>query len=139
MTARYWTLDEARAALPRLRELLGVVRKAATLSTHVRSNGHARLGPAELGPTESARSAGERSEVPDEIAGPGQIRKVLEEIESFGIVLRDPARGLVDFPTVHLGRIVYLCWQLGEDDIDWWHLPEEGFGGRQRLPLPDHW
>jgi hypothetical protein len=32
------------------------------------------------------------------------------------------------------GRVVLLCWQLGEDDeIEWWHETDAGFAGRQRL------
>jgi hypothetical protein len=34
---------------------------------------------------------------------------------------------------------VQLCWQLGEDDLGWWHFPDEGFAGRHPLPLPDSW
>jgi hypothetical protein len=32
------------------------------------------------------------------------------------------------------GRVVLLCWQLGEgDQIGWWHEQEAGFAGRQPL------
>ena len=51
------------------------------------------------------------------------------------IVLRDISRGLIDF---HCrgddGVIYFLCWLRDEDDLEWWHLPEEGFAGRKRLP-----
>lgn len=63
--------------------------------------------------------------------------EALAEIEAREIVLRDIERGLVDFPSRHPGgRQVLLCWQLGEPDVEWWHLPEEGFAGRRPLPLP---
>jgi hypothetical protein len=71
--------------------------------------------------------------------GTGGIQPILEGLEELGIVLRDPARGLIDFPATHLGRQVHLCWQLGEDDLGWWHFPDEGFAGRHPLPLPDFW
>jgi hypothetical protein len=135
-TPRYWTLEEAQAALPRIRELLEILRKAANLATLVRSNGHARLdldgdspATAPLGTTDGG----------DEEMSPVDIQPVLEEIEQSGIVVRDPTRGLIDFPSVHLGRTVQLCWQLGEEDIGWWHLPEDGFAGRRPLPLPSEW
>ena len=50
-----------------------------------------------------------------------------------GIVVRDIDRGLIDFPAIVDGREVYLCWQLGEDEIAFWHDLESGFGGRQPL------
>jgi hypothetical protein len=39
----------------------------------------------------------------------------------------------VDFPSLREGRIVYLCWRLGEDEVAWWHEVDAGFAGRQRL------
>jgi hypothetical protein len=63
--------------------------------------------------------------------------QALAEIERRGIILRDPLRGLVDFPSLHpSGEVVQLCWLLGEDDLGWWHRPEDGFAGRRPLPVP---
>jgi hypothetical protein len=154
-------VEEARAALPRVRELLLVLQRAATLAAKVRSNGHAKLhaseAETETGP-ESEPPIEEREENDPEdpggasaglgqsgalgaadALGAGGIQPILEGLEELGIVLRDPARGLIDFPATHLGRQVQLCWQLGEDDLGWWHFPDEGFAGRHPLPLPDSW
>jgi hypothetical protein len=44
---------------------------------------------------------------------------------------------LIDFPSRHPGgQPVLLCWQAEEPDLEWWHLPEDGFAGRRPLPLP---
>jgi hypothetical protein len=64
------------------------------------------------------------------------VKEALAELEEQGIVLRDPDRGLIDFRALHSGREVLLCWQLGEEGLGWWHLPEDGFAGRRPLPLP---
>jgi hypothetical protein len=32
---------------------------------------------------------------------------------------------------------VFLCWQLGEDSIEYWHEIESGFSGREPLEDPD--
>ncbi len=48
-------------------------------------------------------------------------------------MLRDIDRGLVDFPALVDGREIYLCWELGEDEVAYWHELESGYGGR--LPL----
>ena len=61
------------------------------------------------------------------------VRRLLAEVQGLGIVVRDIDRGLIDFPAVIDGEEVYLCWQLDEDGISWWHDLESGFGGRQPL------
>jgi len=63
-----------------------------------------------------------------------QIGKLTTEIGELGVEMKDYTRGLIDFPHMRSGRVVLLCWQLGEDDsIEWWHETEAGFAGRQRL------
>ena len=63
-----------------------------------------------------------------------EIGKIISEIGDHGIQLKDHSRGLIDFPSMREGRIVLLCWQLGErEEIEWWHDTEAGFAGRQRL------
>jgi hypothetical protein len=56
------------------------------------------------------------------------------ELESLGVQLKDYGRGLIDFPSLRDGRVVLLCWQLGEgDQLQWWHDVDAGFAGRQPL------
>lgn len=56
------------------------------------------------------------------------------ELEALGVQLKDFERGLVDFPSLREGRIVLLCWQLGEgDELEWWHDVDAGFAGRTPL------
>ncbi len=57
----------------------------------------------------------------------------VQEILSYGVEIKDFDRGLCDFPHMREGRIVYLCWQRGEDEIEWWHDLDAGFAGRQLL------
>ena len=54
-------------------------------------------------------------------------------IDGWGITLRDIDTGLIDFPALVTGRQVWLCWRLGEADIDWWHDLNAGVAGRKRL------
>jgi hypothetical protein len=49
--------------------------------------------------------------------------------------VKDLDRGLVDFPALHRGEEVLLCWQVGEGEVAYWHGLEEGFAGRKPLPL----
>jgi hypothetical protein len=63
-----------------------------------------------------------------------EIGKVTTEIHELGVQLKDYTRGLIDFPSMREGRVVLLCWQLGEgDQLEWWHELEAGFIGRQPL------
>lgn len=55
-------------------------------------------------------------------------------LESLGVQLKDYERGLIDFPSIREGRVVLLCWQLGEgEEVKWWHDVEAGFAGRHPL------
>jgi hypothetical protein len=62
-----------------------------------------------------------------------QMGASVARIDEWGISLRDIRTGLIDFPALVNGRQVWLCWQLGEGDIAWWHELDAGFSGRERL------
>lgn len=63
-----------------------------------------------------------------------QVGKLTTEIHDLGVELKDPTRGLIDFPSMLGDEMVYLCWQLGEgDEIGWWHETDAGFAGRKPL------
>ena len=54
-------------------------------------------------------------------------------IDELGVTLREIETGLIDFPALASGRQIWLCWRLGEGDIESWHELGDGFGGRQAL------
>ena len=121
---RYWTEAEARAELPRLRVLIDSLRKGAHQTSVARMNGHGSVTSLE---TVDATDPSELVDVPTALA----------EFHAKGIVLRDADSGLLDFPAVTEGGVVYLlCWKRDEVDLGWWHFAEEGFAGRKPLPLP---
>lgn len=73
----------------------------------------------------------------------GQIERAIaslnrshDELVEIGCVLKDWAGGLVDFPSLHQGRQVWLCWRLGEPAVAHWHELHTGFAGRQPI-APD--
>jgi hypothetical protein len=108
---KYWTVDEARDYLPRLRQLLDVLLVA--------------LEPGPLPGTWTLRAGAEHAEA------------VLAELNERGVVVRQVDRGLVDFPSQGSdGSSYLLCWRMDEPELAWWHRPEDGFAGRQPLPLP---
>jgi hypothetical protein len=122
---RVWTLDEASAALPEVRGLVGRLRElaAAPPGPARRVGGNGAPSGNGHGPTGGGAS--------------GELRAVLTALTDRGIVVRDPARGLIDFPArSSSGRDYLLCWLDGEDAIEWWHWPDAGFAGRTPLSDP---
>jgi hypothetical protein len=124
-----FTLDEASALLPRLRDLLEAMQgqeaaldalreELSRLRQTIRQNGNA----AHL-ETLSRKATDLES----------GLRTGLEQIQAWGVEVKDISQGLVDFPYRRGGRIVYLCWRLGEDHIGWWHEISAGFAGRQPI------
>jgi len=55
------------------------------------------------------------------------------EVEAMGGVLKDPREGLVDFYGNVAGRIVWLCWKMGEPRVAHYHRLDEGFSARKRI------
>jgi hypothetical protein len=122
--ARHYTLEEANAALPKVRELIEALRSASE-----------RLGDREAREALSEASPGNGGGDAGKTVSEGFVamREAMLELRGLEVVLRDLQRGLVDFPALRDGHEVYLCWEEGEDEIGWWHEPEAGFGGRRPL------
>jgi hypothetical protein len=122
---RHYTLEQATAALPWVRERLERLRDAQAQLTEQ----EAREALSEAAP---GNGGGEPGQVVSE--GFLALRSALIELQEMEIVLRDLERGLVDFPSLRDGREVYLCWvEQEEDDIGFWHELEAGYAGRQPL------
>ncbi len=61
------------------------------------------------------------------------LKDVLLEFHRRDIQVKDLERGLLDFPAIIDGKEVFLCWELGEEDIEFWHDLDTGYAGRERL------
>jgi hypothetical protein len=59
------------------------------------------------------------------------LREQVDEIQETGCIIKDIEIGLVDWPALHQGREVLLCWKYGERQVDWWHEVDAGFAGRR--------
>lgn len=62
-----------------------------------------------------------------------QVHDLIKRFNAREIQIKDLDRGLIDFPAFVGGREVFLCWEKGEDDIEFWHDLETGYGGREKL------
>jgi hypothetical protein len=121
---RHFTLEEANSLLPRIEPLLVELREQRDRLTDAEAHELLSGAAPTNGGGQPGRSVGEAFL---------RVRDLLAELAEAGIVLRDIDRGLIDFPAIRDGQEVYLCWQLGEERIEFWHEPEAGFGGRQHI------
>jgi hypothetical protein len=121
---RHYTLEQATAALPWVRERLEWLREA-----------QARLTEKEARDALEVAAPGNGGGEPGQVVSEGflELRSALRELQEMEIVLRDLERGLVDFPAMRDGREIYLCWEEGEEEIAFWHEPDTGFAGRKPL------
>jgi hypothetical protein len=63
----------------------------------------------------------------------GQVQGWVDEINAHGCVCKGVEQGLIDFPCMLGTEVVFLCWQLGEPNVGFWHRIEAGFAGRKPL------
>ncbi len=123
---KLFSVEEANALLPTARRIVeGVARD------------HRRIMAGQDGARAAAASAQHNGgtaggcEYIEALVG---LAEGAGQLETLGVQLKDYARGLIDFPSLREGRVVLLCWQLGEGDrLEWWHDLEAGFAGRQKL------
>lgn len=122
---KLFTLEEANALLPELRRLFAAMKVERTVLQ--------RLAREAKRASERASENGGTLHGQQYAAALFQVMDHLQTISNLGVEIKDLERGLCDFPALREGRIVYLCWLLGEDRIEWWHDQEAGFAGRQPL------
>jgi hypothetical protein len=120
----HYTRAEARALLPMVEQWLDklIELRAESALNDVKLGEFVAEGQDVGGPM-----------VTDWLTTLGAIKQVLREFESREIQIKDLERGLVDFPAFHNGREVFLCWERGEEDVEFWHELDSGYAGRERL------
>ncbi len=124
---KLFTADEANALLPSVRQILGRIQCSRKRLAAYRHEAKLAGKGAEQGGGGMENGVVYASILTNFTAEMG-------ELEALGVQLKDFERGLVDFPSLRDGRVVLLCWQLGEgDELEWWHDMEAGFAGRTPL------
>jgi hypothetical protein len=134
MTTRYFTPDEANEALAEVRpaaEALVRHRRAMTVTAARQAKLVHRIAGngGDFDPQEPRTLEEEFEREAREVA------QCVERLERLGVVVKDLDRGLVDFPALREGEEVLLCWQVGEEEVAFWHGLDEGFAGRKALPF----
>ncbi len=121
---KHYTRDEARKLLPLVTEWLAELRSARDLLRHFDE----QLGKA-LGLGDDL--GGEM--VNRYVKTLAAMKDILLRFGRREIQIKDLDRGLIDFPAFIAGKEVFLCWESGEEDIEFWHDLTSGYGGRERL------
>ena len=134
MAERHFTPEEANALLAEVKPI------AEALVGHRRAYVAAKARQERL----AARIAGNGGDfdpqeprvVEEQFAREGEAAaRCVAELERLGVLVKDLDQGLVDFPALRGGEEVLLCWQVGEDEVAFWHGVDEGFAGRKPLPF----
>ncbi|MGQ0550292.1 MAG: DUF2203 domain-containing protein [Armatimonadota bacterium] len=130
--SRLFTVSEANATLPELVPRIARLRIVRDEARRVRELLEVlwqRLDDAE--PVLS--TIGERQAALDALRA--DFARLLDEIDGFGVILRDLDLGLLDFPARVRGMPIYLCWREGEAQVAYWHGVSEGFAGRRSITM----
>jgi hypothetical protein len=122
---RLFTLSEANRLLPQLENHLTAVKRGKAVLIRTKDEIKRASAKAQYG---GGSHAGIHY-----ILALEQINEHLQAIQEMGVLVKEVDSGLCDFPCMLDGRVIYLCWKLGEPEIQWWHEVSTGFAGRQRL------
>ncbi|HEY9871086.1 MAG TPA: DUF2203 domain-containing protein [Candidatus Obscuribacterales bacterium] len=151
MSSKAFTLEEARALLPHLSELLEACsdeltdfQQRVSEANQVYASAERALEAAErksqrqrqLQELMEARAGFEQAIAGLSAAQRDYLERLgywVDRISETGVILRDVRAGLLDFPARQGQLDYYLCWRLGEPDILYWHLVNDGFIGRKPL------
>ena len=124
-----WTVERANRALPLVRRIVeDLVRTHAQWRDLVERFTLASVSHTPLHPNPEAvrlQREAERAAI--------DVDAFASELAELGVECKSLDTGLVDFPAEREGRVVYLCWKVGEPAVTHWHEVDAGFAGRRSL------
>jgi len=122
--SKHYTLADARALLPRLRQWLD---ELSLLQVRVKTLDK-RVGALVAGGRDAGGAA--VNQLARTLA---ECKMILRRFRVREIQIKDLNRGLIDFPSMREGREIFLCWEKDEEDIEYWHDLDSGYAGREPL------
>jgi hypothetical protein len=127
--SRLFTVQEANELLPKVRPL---VEQILENIRRLKSASEAVIRRENLDPEAPDLMDRLRGD-PEVVRLIGQVQDWVEKINGHGCLCKGVEQGLIDFPCMLGAEVVFLCWQLGEPNVGFWHRLEDGFAGRKPL------
>lgn len=121
---KHYTIEQARALLPQIREWLAEIHQLRRRMTQL----DGRISQIVSG---GADAGGES--VNTQLKLITELQHIFREFEQRQIQIKEIDRGLIDFPAIIGNKEVFLCWEQDEADIEFWHDLDSGYAGRERL------
>lgn len=135
-TTTYYTIEQVNEFIPTLeRSFRRIIQLRMYLQTLYQRLSQSGLAPAgdefDIAPDDAS---------PEALDDLSSLKTVLdamkEEINNIldcGCELKDIEQGIVDWYAQKEGKEIFLCWKLGEKEVNHWHNVDEGFDGRKPL------
>src|SRR5207245_9519044 len=124
MPEKFYSVEEAHALVPKLTPVLERIRATQEALAKDKTVAAVREKASHNGGGLPGRHLSELTRT---------LERDLHQLQEWGIVLRDPSIGLIDFFHQRQGETVFLCWKLGESRVEWWHPVDTDLAGRERL------
>ena len=126
---RHFSLSEARELLPTIRTQFAAVQALIVrIREEQQQNHHVRL--------KVLRGNGKGPVLEGVSPLIAEVQTVIDEVVKLGVQIKNLESGLIDFPHFLGGdkcREVFLCYEMSEADIGYWHEIEDGYAGRRAL------
>ncbi|HAX68336.1 MAG TPA: DUF2203 domain-containing protein [Anaerolineales bacterium] len=122
---KYYTPQEANNLLEIVRPM---VAELMQISERIRSR-----QPEIWAVVEKSAGNGGNPELSKLLPDFDRLDQILHRLQDMGIEIKDLTIGLIDFPALKDGRVIFLCWKYNEEKIQFWHEVEAGFAGRQPI------
>lgn len=131
--SRVISLEEANHMLPLLGRIVTditrawdqIIQKRTELECLEKNPEHSRVEQRE----EIGDLKGELNRLIDRING------YIREVEELGCFVEEFKRGVINFPSLYVGRKVFLCWKPGDGEVRFWHELDESYS--ERTPIRD--
>lgn len=128
---RLFTLAEARDLLPRLQETGRQLREYKAQFDRHRTALHILSASIRAGDVHLRESLDFHRVTATQLTQ--EMQTLFAGLADLGVECKGIEQGLFDFRSERDGRIVFLCWQMEEADIGWWHDLDTGFAARRPL------
>jgi len=130
MAVKVFTLEEANHHIPEIERALLDLQEDVREIVRLRDSASVLelLGAADSRSPENKEWLLTQVQLDERIEG---YNGRLNGIQRLGCVLKDINHGVVDFYGWKDGRLIFLCWRMGEKSIGYWHEVDAGMSARR--------